>query len=295
MSYRLAETTLNLVGRFHPSALWRWYNHRALRAGFRRLYLILSFDCDTPDDARVVLDLDLRLRDLGISPVYAVPGSLLESEERVYGALISRGAEFLNHGYVHHTVWNCGLGRYESTFFYDQLPLERVREDVENGHRALERVLGIKPSGFRVPHFGTFQEQKQLAFLHSVLIEMGYRYSSSSMPYYAFRYGPAFMRFGLLEFPVTGVYTRPMSTLDSYSFYTAPNRAWEPEDYLAQVKLLARFCREENLVGVLNYYADPSHIWDQPTFFKAARIWAEIAQPVGYRELVDECRSTSTL
>lgn len=281
------EATLSFISRQWPELLWRRYIRLARKAELHKLYFVLSFDCDLPEDAKVVLDLDQRLRDMGVKPCYAVPGTLLENEEKVYSRLFLRGAEFLNHGYQQHAVWNSSLGRSESCFFYHQLPLEQVRQDIEQGHRAFERVLGLRPLGFRSPHFGTFQSVNQLSFLHSVLKDMGYKYSSSTIPFHAFRYGPVFNRFGLLEFPVSGAFSRPLSIQDSWSFYAAPDRQWGPDDFLAQARSLAKFCQKENIVGILNYYADPSHVWDQPTFFDAVKIWKEVAEPVGLGTLCE--------
>ncbi|MDI6792687.1 MAG: polysaccharide deacetylase family protein [bacterium] len=282
------EAVFYLLSRYRPRLLWRRYSRLAERAGFKKLYLALSFDCDTPEDAKVVLDFDQRLRDLGVKPIYAVPGAILEKNEKEYSELHLRGAEFLNHGYEQHTFWNEGLSRYESCFFYDQLPLERVRQDVEEGHMALKKVLGVTPPGFRTPHFGTFQTTTQLTFLYSVLETLGYKYSSSTAPFYAFWDGPAFNRFGLLEFPVSGTFSRPLDIQDSWGFYAAPNRRWGPEDFLAETKALVRCCREEKMGGILNYYADPSHVWDQPTFFEAVKLMREVAEPVKLEVLCPE-------
>jgi hypothetical protein len=114
---------------------------------------------------------------------------------------------------------------------------------------------------------------------------MGYKYSSSTPPSYAFKYGPMFKRFGLLEFPLSGVFSKPLVVQDSWSFYADLGRKWKPEDFLAETKALVRFCQKKKLAGILNYYADPSHIWNQSTFFETVKKWKEIAEPIELREL----------
>ncbi len=280
------EITLHLAASGQPQLLWRRFGRLAQKAGFKKLYLILSFDCDTPEDAKVALDLDQHLRDIGVRSVYAVPGTILEQEEKVYSRLLLRGAEFMNHGGAQHTFMNHSAGRYESCFFYDQLHLEQVRRDIEKGHQALEKVLGLRPLGFRAPHFGTFQTKAHLSFLHSLLEGMGYKYSSSTVPFYAFRHGPVFTRFGLLEFPVLGAFSRPLAIQDSWSYYAAPHRRLDPDRFLSEAKAIANFCQKEKIVGILNYYADPSHVWDQPTFFKAVKAWREVAEPFEFRSAI---------
>lgn len=284
------RTALHLLGRCQPAWLWRRHSRLARAAGLKKLYLVLSFDCDTPEDAAVVLELDERLRDMGLNPAYAVPGALLERAEKVYSRLLRRGAEFLNHGYTQHTYWNVDAGRYESCFFYDQLPRERVRQDIEEGHRSVTTVLGRKPAGFRVPHFGTFQSRAQLRFLHAVLKPLGYRYSSSTLPWHGFGDGPVSGHYGVLEFPVSGTFSHPLVIQDSWGFYAAPDRRRCPEDFLAEARAIADFARREPLVGILNYYADPAHVWDQPTFFAAVAAWKEVAEPATLEALCSPSR-----
>jgi hypothetical protein len=271
---------------FLPTLYWNRYRILAKKAEIKNLYLVISFDCDTPEDAEKALSVDRKLRKMGINAMYAVPGQILEENANIYLKLFRRGAEFLNHGYKQHTFWNKKKTRYESCFFYDHLSLTEVRKDIIKGHQTVKKVLGISPHGFRTPHFGTFQTKEQLSFLHRVLNEIGYVYSSSTVPYYAFKYGPVFKKFGLLEFPVTGTYSKPFQIQDSWSFFKAPDRTWKAEDYLTQANLLANFCINKKMTGILNYYADISHIWNQPTFFKTVKLWGDIAKSI---QLGDIC------
>lgn len=267
--------------------LWDSYRTRAITAGFRRLCFVLSFDCDTREDAEVAWDVHARLRDAGVTPVYAVPGELLNRGERVYRRILEDGAEFINHGYREHTYFDTARSAYASCFFYDQQPLDTVREDIVQGDRNLRAILGFSPRGFRAPHFGTFQRPEQLRFQHSVLKELGYAFSTSTVPLYAFRFGPAFRDYGVLELPVSGMASRPLRILDSWTCFEAPRRRFEPRDYAREGRQVAE--RFQSLgVGLLNFYADPSHIHDRPEFFEAVAGWARVAQPVTYSELLAE-------
>src|SRR5712691_4605744 len=92
-----------LWAKLEPRSLLNRYETLALkRAGLDRLYMVMSLDCDTTDDIRVAWDLNSRLLDMGIKPVYAVPGELLQEGEKVYRRIAETGAEFLNHGYTKH-------------------------------------------------------------------------------------------------------------------------------------------------------------------------------------------------
>ena len=116
--------------RVDRSGLNRRYRQLAQQEGFRDLFLVLSFDCDTREDAEAALQVHDRLKGLGVPAVYAVPGDLLRKSADVYRRIADAGGEFINHGYHDHTYFDRALGRYASQFFYDRLPLETVRNDI---------------------------------------------------------------------------------------------------------------------------------------------------------------------
>jgi len=276
-----------LGAQLDPWRLHRKYAHLARQAGFKQLYFVLSFDCDTKEDADVAWAVHARLREMGVTPIYAVPGELLNRGERTYRRILEDGGEFINHGYREHTYFDTARGAYASCFFYDQQSQETVRDDIVRGDHNLRDTLGVTPRGFRAPHFGTFQRPAQLRFQHGVLKELGYAFSTSTVPLYAYRFGPAFRDFGVLELPVSGMASRPLRILDSWTCFEAPARRFGPGDYRDEGRLAAE--RFQSLgVGLLNFYADPSHIHDRPEFFEAVASWAAAARPVTYSQLVAE-------
>ena len=219
-----------------------------------------------------------QLHDIGITPVYAVPGELLKRGATVYRSIADLGAEFINHGYREHTVFDRATDAYVSTVFYDRLTTEAVAEDIRRGHEAIHDVLGRTPTGFRTPHFGTYAGRRQLEYLHCVLARLGYRFSTSSEPSLGLRLGPApKLSFGLRELPVTGCYDRPLRILDSWGFRFAPGRQVDRSDYLQQLGKLARHFTAANRLGLVNIYADPSQVYDWPEFFQGLRPLAGLA------------------
>lgn len=268
------------------------YAAHARRLGLDRLYLILSFDCDTEEDIAVAWETHSRLLDKGVRVVYAVPGELLRKGESTYRRILESGGEFINHGYTEHTYFDTVRGRYASCFFYDQLSSDVVRNDIVQGDICLKESLGISAQGFRAPHFGTFQSDAQLRFLHAVVGELDYAFSTSTLPYRAFRHGPLFRDFGRWEIPVSGMASDPMAILDSWSCFAAPDRSRTPDDYLTEGVGAAKAMRELG-AGLLNFYADPSHIHDQPQFFAAVDFWVSVAESVTYRELLEKLPCTS--
>jgi hypothetical protein len=214
--------------------------------------------------------------EIGFHPAFAVPGAILEAAPEAYRAVAANGATFLNHGYARHSEIDTLTGRYRSTLFYDRLSLEAVEDDVRSGDGAVRAVLGRAPAGFRTPHFGAFSGVEQLSFLHGVLRDLGYVWSSSTDPLWSFTHGPVFSELGVREIPVTGCPSRPLSILDSWSFRADPDRRWRPGDFSREVAVLGDMLAGSGPL-VVNLYGDPSqvHGWDE--FFDALaalRPWA---------------------
>ncbi|MFA7428596.1 MAG: hypothetical protein WCZ23_00400 [Rhodospirillaceae bacterium] len=284
------QTLRHYVTRRDPRVFFQRHEALAVAAGLADIYLVLSFDCDTEEDIAVAWDVHTRLMDMGVLPVYAVPGELLVRGIDTYGRIAETGAEFMNHGGRSHTFFNTVTGRDESCFFYDQQTREAVHEDIVTGDAILRRELNIAPQGFRTPHFGTFGHRKHLAFLYNEVKSLGYRYSSSTMPHVGDRRGPVHRPVpGLVEFPVTGRASAPMIILDSWSAFRAPDRTLTPEDYVCEGTALAEAMAGRR-AGLLNLYADPCHIAHEPAFFKAVVAWCRIAKPTSYQRLLDTLR-----
>lgn len=271
-------------------ALFARYSMMAAVQGFNELFAILSFDCDTEEDIEVVVPMHRRLVQMGIKPVYAVPGELLIEGKNEYLTILREGGEFINHGYFKHTYFDKIKKRHASCFFYDRLTVQTITEDILRGHETIINTLGIVPKGFRTPHFGTFQLKKQLSFLHKILKELNYDFSTSTVPYYAFRLGPAFITTGLLEIPVSGMYTHPLRILDSWSCFQAPKRKLNARNYYDEINRITTQFQKQNFNGLLNYYVDPSHIYNAPEFYKAVELLTKSCICTNYKELIQSIR-----
>lgn len=276
------------LGQLMPDMFRRRYVQKAKQSGVTERYIVLSFDCDTKKDIRVVEEVHQRLADMGIIPSYAVPGELLLEGAGVYRDLIGSGAEFINHGYLSHTLYTESTRSYVSTIFYDELTDKEVRDDIVRGHQVCEDILGKTPAGFRTPHFGTYQKASQLKHLYGVLAELGYRFSSSTTPATGMWHGPIkFVGNSLVELPVSGCYDYPCRILDSWSFRFSPTRQLTERDYVAQFKKVVEFFAVPGNVGILNIYADPSQVYDWPEFFECMAL-IDNFKNVSFGQLVDE-------
>jgi len=269
-----------------PQGLLQSYAALSQKFGIHELYFILSFDCDTEPDIAVVEDVHVRLQGMGVTPVYAVPGDMLRRGQTTYRRIQETGAQFINHGDIEHTRYNAQNGVYESCFFYDEEPFERLRKDIVDGHNTIREILGVTAKGFRTPHFGTFQKPAQLKFLYRVLKELDYTFSTSTTPIHGLRQGASFdVGEGIKEFPVSGMVGNPFQILDSWGFFAAPDRTKSPKNYVDEVARLSMSLSKCG-AGIVNIYADPSHIHDQEIFFAAIAECQKFARSASYDELL---------
>ncbi len=251
-----------------PSALYSRYGNLSCKRGIKGRYLILSYDCDTTDDARAALDIVHKFRATGIPAVFAVPGRCIEAEAGSYREIHQAGFEFMNHGYLDHAQFDPALGRYTSITWYHEMSEAEIREDIRRGHDTIRNLLGIEARGFRAPHFGYYQSPDNLEIIYSEAARLGYSYASTTMPSHALHNGAAYPTGrGIIEFPLTGTFDRPEDLLDSWCYMAAPDRIYTPEDYVRQFRKMVYFFAQKNLPCILNYYADPSHIIDFKAYF----------------------------
>ncbi len=272
----LHEFALRSAGRVVPKLLWKLFDVQCIRNGFTHPKFALTFDCDTRLDYQVLPSVHERSAGLGITPIYAVPGQLIQEGIKTYKKIAEQGAEFINHGYLQHTVVDEKRTQYVSTLFYDQITELEIVDDIRMGHRSLVEHLGIEPKGFRTPHFGTFQLESNLDFLHNELKGLGYTFSSSTSPKYAYLKGPAFFNKGVLEIPVTGCPTWPLGILDSFNFRFSGSLKFTPEVFESEMKNAFKMMEMGKLKRV-NIYADPSQVYDWNGFFDSVARFAPFA------------------
>lgn len=268
---------------------WKRYAKLARHQGLNDLFLVLSFDCDTDQDAQATKKLHPQLVNLGIKPIYAVPGQILEDNEKIFQSIYDKEGQFINHGYHRHTYYDDKQGEFQSCFFYDKLATEKIEEDIRLGHQALKDVLGANAVGFRTPHFGTFQGKKYLKFLYAILEQLGYRFSTSTIPLVAFLKGPVYKPNGfegITEFPVSGRFGWPLSILDSWRHWNGTEQRMDFKAYQRELLTLVRFFMDSG-PGLLNVYVDPFHVAVSELFVDTMIECIRIgAKPADYQKLL---------
>ncbi len=265
--YPLRTIILDRLGRLFPQLFWRWYSYQARSQGFDRLYLTLSFDCDTRQDIEAAEGLHVWLSEHNIKTTFAVPGAQLEEGAMVYRSLAKMGADFINHGAKSHTTWKSD--HYESSAFYDQMSPQEVIDDIRKGHEIINRVIGKTARGFRGPHFGKFQEKWQLDLIYATIKSLGYHFATTTVPLHGFLNGPAGKVSGLYEFPLSGSAQAPISILDSYTYLISPRERIVTDDYGIILMRTVERLLAWNINGLLNIYVDPSHVINNDLFYDA--------------------------
>jgi peptidoglycan/xylan/chitin deacetylase (PgdA/CDA1 family) len=244
------------------------YAQKCRDCGVDRLYVILTFDCDTDIDIEVVGGLDADLRRRGILAGYAVPGAQLRKSPDTWRAVAERGAEFLNHGGRAHAEWRDG--RYWPITDYKVLAPHEVVADIQLGDRLLRETTGATPEGFRAPHFGSFQRDDQLAIIYDAVRPLGYTYCSTTIPATAHAKGPLVdVGGGLAELPTFGSYRYPLTLLDTWTYLTDRSHYALGEEYFDLFEETVRKMTDDGVPGLLTYYGDPSHVVGQRPFERA--------------------------
>jgi len=225
----------------------------------KQVAFCLSFDCDTSEDVRAIPNLLVLLDRYNIKASFALIGTLVEESPGPYRQVVAAGHEIINHGYSKHMEKD-EKGEYYSSLFYHQLSQKRIEEEIVWGHECLQKTLGVKPIGFRTPHFGTFQEPNQINILYNLLQKHGYRYSSSVLMLYAKQRGYLRPNRVIQEFPLAARIGAPLSVFDSWGFCRAPGRRLSELDFFPQFKKMMDVAFASKKPMFINIYCDPSHV-----------------------------------
>lgn len=235
--------------------------------GINNIYITLSFDCDTPEDAVAAQTTDRFLSSRAIPRTYAVPGEMLTHSGSLYRKLFDDGAVFLNHGQRPHAEFRDG--RYQSITFYNEMSEDEVIQDMAAADATLRNILGITPKGFRAPHFGYFQEPHQRALIYRTAKSLGYQFCSDTLPALGLKKGPVIDMGGIYEIPLSGSLADPHTILDSWNYLEDYVDFRLKDDYQSMFSSTIDFFRKNHLPALLNYYVDPAHVINSPCFFKA--------------------------
>lgn len=135
------------------------------------------------------------LAEARVSATFFTLGWVAERHPELVQRIVAEGHELASHGSDHHRA--------------DQQSQEDFRSDVRRSKKLLEDISGGPVVGYRAP---TFSVGRRTLWVHAILAEEGFQYSSSVYPIAHDLYGephaprrPFFPQPGFLEIPLTTV------------------------------------------------------------------------------------------
>ena len=220
--------------------------------------LLLSFDCDFPEDCQALPDVVAELGRHGVAASFACVGRWVDDYPDEHRAVVAAGHELLNHTWSHPELVNAP-GRFVSHRSdlnpreWPELSAEEQRQEVERCHQVVGEVLSYEMRGFRAPHFGKVRVEAVYAWLE----ELGLTYSSSVLASRERCFGMPVWEGGILEIPVTTCPQHPHSSFDSWHAFYARG-GWHRDDF-ADV-LIRRLEASVGSGGLTNIYLDPKDV-----------------------------------
>jgi hypothetical protein len=211
-----------------------------------------------------------------------IPTEILLKRKAYIHELLSLGYEFVNHGHRIHTAREGTV--YSSVFDYEKLSLSEIREDIIEANQIFKESFGYDFLGFRTPHFGNVQKKNKLKKIYEILRELGYKFSTSTIPYFLYQRG-VFKTNGIFEIPLSGTFTVPLKILDSYNFYDQSIGSFDGTKYKDEVTNLINMYKKRGN-GLINLYVDPSHINDNSDFFESMKLLSSSFTSTNYKSLV---------
>ncbi len=207
----------------------------------------ISFDVDFQEDVFALEGLLNHLEAHSIKASFALVGRWVDKYPREHKTLVESGHEIVNHTLTHPDNEELDPDRH-----FHLLPPDVLAEQIRGGHDLIEKHLGIRPRGFRAPHFG----HQHTVAVYPVLRELGYTYSSSTLAPRSPSWGwPHPVGGGLWELPVTVCPRHPFSSFDTWHFIRKQPSRHKAGDLLRHLEGLVEKALAESLP--LAFYFDP--------------------------------------
>lgn len=241
---------------FHKLKVYfRKYEYRILRAlrsypdnpakmdwGEKKACLTLSFDCDYPEDVLSLPELLDKLSSHSVKASFACVGKLIEKYPREHLMILERGHEIVNHTYSHPDQG------------FDRFLAEQKTEEIKKCHHACKNILNYSPSGFRTPHFGNQHSED----VYSVLSDLGYEYSSSTLSTETLSLGNPFLKGKITEIPISCCPKHPFAAFDTWHSLKRGNAKHIGKDFYNLFKELVDSGIKNN--SYINVYFDPQDV-----------------------------------
>lgn len=210
----------------------------------------LSFDIDYTEDMRAIPSLLDTLSSYSFKACFACIGKFIEKYPEEHARIIEQGHEIVNHTYTHpdNEEWNPNQR-------FNELTIEQQKEEIAKFDEVCKNILNYKPMGFRTPHFGRLHSET----VYTILEELDYKYSSSTVAIRTPNFGLPFMKENILEIPLSPCPKHPFGVFDSYHSFERGG-GWHKKD-----GVFFRLFKELIQMGIstnsyINVYWDPQDI-----------------------------------
>ncbi|MBL4847125.1 MAG: AAC(3) family N-acetyltransferase [Planctomycetes bacterium] len=214
--------------------------------------VLVSFDVDYQRDEEALPDVLATLARHGVHASFACVGAHVEARPDPYRALVDAGHEVFNHSHTHPD--NPVLSPDRT---WRRINAAERHEEVARAQDALEKALGKRPAGFRLPHFGNVQDNCDDAY-YAMLAHEGIRYSSSCLDF-ALGGLPLRKVGSVTEIGVTTCPYHPYTAMDSYHICRSKRVVYEAIHRSRHLShsLIRALDRSSQRGLPLNVYLDP--------------------------------------
>lgn len=232
--------------------LKRFYaNNRGKKSwNSKKACFTLSFDSDFTEDIEAIPSLLDTLSSYSIKTSFACIGKFIEKYPKEHIRIIEEGHEIMNHTYTHpdNEEWNPNQK-------FNELTIEEQKYEIKKCHDVCETVLNYAPVGFRIPHFGRLYTEN----IYTILKELGYKYSSSTVALRTPNFGLPFRIGGIIEFPLSPCQKHPFGVFDTWhSLKRGEGKHKKEGEFYALFKELLEIGIATN--SYVNVYFDPQDI-----------------------------------
>jgi len=221
----------------------------------RKSCLLLSFDCDFPEDALALPEIARDLEGRQIKASFACVGRWVSEYPEEHRAVLEGGHELLNHTFSHPELVN-SPGHFVSfrddlqERHWGELTSGEKREEITRCQDAVRESLDYQMIGFRAPHFGKVDADD----LYPMLRELELTYSTSALACRGPQLGCPFTVEGILEIPVTTCPHHPFTSFDSWHAFYAKG-GWHASNFVEVFE--SRLKSSVQAGGLTNIYLDP--------------------------------------
>lgn len=259
----------------------RAFQERGINWNGRTSCLLLSFDCDFPEDVFALPAILALMHDYEVGGSFASIGRWVSDYPDEHRAVLEHDQEIVNHSFSHPELINAP-GRFVSIRDdlterrWGELTLREKEHEVVECQRVVVETLGYRPRGFRAPHFGNVDP----ADLYDILQSEHLSYSTSMLASRGEQLGLPVWKGKVLEIPVTTCPRHPFTSLDTWHALYAKG-GWHRNDFLSLLQ--DRLQRSVEFGALTNIYLDPKDL-DLAEF---ERLLSFVA------ELDDDCWATT--